>query len=269
MKEEIRVFDVDKEKEKIKGMKEELDPLMPDALRIAITKDKMKISATSLRRNFQISYPRAARMIDQLESLGYIASYNNQIGKRVLLSLYDIDKIFGNEKDFEMQSSYANYCELTNKESITQEDFKYLHIPPYISLDFLLENLIKNKAIKKEKNSYKIISKTEFEKQGIFWFVYDLQGEISVSLKELIGKVLIYERGFDFLIKNYLDEGFSLDLSNEEKQTRLQQLFDGETNEYLLQILAVEFIARFLKENASHFLNEDVANKVINFVNNR
>lgn len=99
--------------------------------------------------------------------------------------------------------------------------------------------------------------------------MYDLQGEISVSLKELIGKVLIYERGFDFLIKNYLDEGFSLDLSNEEKQTRLQQLFDGETNEYLLQILAVEFIAKFLKDNASHFLNEDVANKVINFVNNR
>lgn len=168
MKEEIRVFDVDKEKEKIKGMEVELDPLVPDALRIAITKDKMKISATSLRRNFQISYPRAARMIDQLESLGYIASYNNQIGKRVLLSLYDIDKIFGNEKDFEMQSSYANYCELTNKESITQEDFKYLHIPPYISLDFLLENLIKTKQLKKKRILTKLFQKPNLKNRAYF-----------------------------------------------------------------------------------------------------
>ena len=186
MKKEIRVFDVDKEKEKIKGMEVELDPLIPDALKAAITKDKMIISATSIRKNFHISYPRAARMMDQLETLGYITPFSNQKWRKVLLSLYDFDKIFDKNNDFEMQSSYVKYCALANKDYIMKDEFKNLHIPPYISLGFLLENLIKNKAIKKEKDSYKIISKREFEKQGIFWFVYDLQGEISIYLKELI-----------------------------------------------------------------------------------
>lgn len=94
-KKEIRLLDVDKEREKLKEMVD-LDPLVPDALKIAITKDKMIISATLIRRNFQISYPRAARMIDQMEYLGYV-SEPYAVGKsKVLISLDDYNKIFEN-----------------------------------------------------------------------------------------------------------------------------------------------------------------------------
>ena len=94
-KKEIRLLDVDKEREKLKEMVD-LDPLVPDALKIAITKDKMIISATLIRRNFQISYPRAARMMDQMEYLGYV-SEPYAVGKsKVLISLDDYNKIFEN-----------------------------------------------------------------------------------------------------------------------------------------------------------------------------
>ena len=95
MNTKIRLLDVEKEREKIKTM--DLDPLAYSALSTALLKNKGTISATAIRLNFHISYPRAARLIDQLEELGYIGELTEKFTRKVYLSIEEVNKIFKDE----------------------------------------------------------------------------------------------------------------------------------------------------------------------------
>lgn len=61
---------------------ENQDPLLIDALRAFV--DENRVSTSLLQRIFLIGFPRAARIIDQLEELGLV-TYDIDAEKRKLL----------------------------------------------------------------------------------------------------------------------------------------------------------------------------------------
>lgn len=71
----------------------EMDPLLPQALKASI--DCKQASATMIRRRFAIGYPRAARIIDQMEEAGYISSADGVKGRTVYITEEEFEKIFG------------------------------------------------------------------------------------------------------------------------------------------------------------------------------
>ena len=75
------------------GYNEEIDPLLPQALKVSI--ECKQASATMLRRRFGIGYPRAARIIDQMEAAGYISSPDGVKGRSVYISEEEFIEIFG------------------------------------------------------------------------------------------------------------------------------------------------------------------------------
>ncbi len=73
----------------------ELDPLLPQALKAAI--ECKQASATMIRRRFAIGYPRAARIIDQMEAAGYISSADGIKGRTVYISEEQFEELFGDQ----------------------------------------------------------------------------------------------------------------------------------------------------------------------------
>ena len=77
------------------GYNTEMDPLLPKALKVSI--DCGQASASMLRRKFAIGYPKAMRIIDQMEEAGYISSADGQKGRSVLISEEEFIEIFGED----------------------------------------------------------------------------------------------------------------------------------------------------------------------------
>ena len=75
----------------------EMDELLPLALKSAI--DCGQASATMIRRKFAIGYPRAARIIDQMEEAGYISTADGVKGRTVYITLDEFHDIFGDQYD--------------------------------------------------------------------------------------------------------------------------------------------------------------------------
>lgn len=71
-----------------------LDPILPNALKMAI--EQNSISTTFVQRNFSIGYPRAARIIDQMEERGYISQANGAQPRKILITKEEFEKLFGN-----------------------------------------------------------------------------------------------------------------------------------------------------------------------------
>ncbi len=71
----------------------EIDPLLPEALRACM--DCKQASATMIRRRFAIGYPRAARIIDQMEAAGYISSADGVKGRTVYITEEEFKEYFG------------------------------------------------------------------------------------------------------------------------------------------------------------------------------
>ncbi len=71
----------------------EIDPLLPEALRACM--DCKLASATMIRRRFAIGYPRAARIIDQMEAAGYISSADGVKGRTVYITEEEFKEYFG------------------------------------------------------------------------------------------------------------------------------------------------------------------------------
>ena len=75
----------------------EMDELLPLALKAAI--DCGQASATMIRRKFAIGYPRAARIIDQMEAAGYISTADGVKGRTVYTTEEEFREIFGDQYD--------------------------------------------------------------------------------------------------------------------------------------------------------------------------
>ncbi len=89
VEEELKNNDI---KEKI-FIKVSVDKLFKEALLLAI--NHKRISATILRRNFNIGYPRAARIIDQMFQYGFISDAKDIDGRDVLITIDEYNDMFG------------------------------------------------------------------------------------------------------------------------------------------------------------------------------
>ena len=74
-----------------------VDPLLPQALKICI--DNGVASTTMVQRKLSIGYPRAARIVDQMEERGYIASAEGSKQRSVYISIEEFYTIFGDIYD--------------------------------------------------------------------------------------------------------------------------------------------------------------------------
>ncbi len=75
------------------GYNTEMDELLPQALKVSI--ECGQASATMIRRKFAIGYPRAARIIDQMEAAGYISSADGPKGRTVYTTEEEFKELFG------------------------------------------------------------------------------------------------------------------------------------------------------------------------------
>ncbi len=79
------------------GYNNEMDELLPQALKVSI--ECGQASATMIRRKFAIGYPRAARIIDQMEAAGYISSADGAKGRSVYTTEEEFRELFGDQYD--------------------------------------------------------------------------------------------------------------------------------------------------------------------------
>ncbi len=79
------------------GYNTEMDELLPQALKVSI--ECGQASATMIRRKFAIGYPRAARIIDQMEAAGYISSADGAKGRSVYTTEEEFHELFGDQYD--------------------------------------------------------------------------------------------------------------------------------------------------------------------------
>ncbi len=77
--------------------KDGVDPLLPNALKICI--DNGVASTTMVQRKLSIGYPRAARIIDQMEERGYISAAEGSKQRSVYISIEEFYAIFGDIYD--------------------------------------------------------------------------------------------------------------------------------------------------------------------------
>ncbi|MBP3344807.1 MAG: DNA translocase FtsK [Clostridia bacterium] len=77
--------------------KDGVDPLLPQALKICI--DNGVASTTMVQRKLSIGYPRAARIIDQMEERNYISSADGAKQRSVYISIEEFYSIFGDIYD--------------------------------------------------------------------------------------------------------------------------------------------------------------------------
>lgn len=69
------------------------DELLPEACQLFIENGQASISM--LQRHFRIGYTRAARIIDQLEELGYVGPYEGSKPRQIKIKLDEFHEIFG------------------------------------------------------------------------------------------------------------------------------------------------------------------------------
>lgn len=78
------LFDKDAFKQSAAGVDESEDDLFDDAAHFVIEQGQASVS--SLQRNFRIGYNRAARLVDELESLGVISEANGSKPRQILMT---------------------------------------------------------------------------------------------------------------------------------------------------------------------------------------
>ena len=69
------------------------DPLLMDALKVIVEKNKVSIAL--IQRTLVVGYPRAARLVDQLEEKKYV-SYVEQGNWKILISKEEFEKLLKN-----------------------------------------------------------------------------------------------------------------------------------------------------------------------------
>ena len=71
----------------------EQDKLLGDACRFFIENGNASISM--LQRHFRIGYTRAARIIDELENLGFVGPYEGSKARKINIGLAEWEEFFG------------------------------------------------------------------------------------------------------------------------------------------------------------------------------
>lgn len=71
------------------------DPLLPQALKCVIENGQASISM--LQRRLVIGYPRAARIIDQMQQKNYISAQDGSKPRTVLITMEEYEELFGDE----------------------------------------------------------------------------------------------------------------------------------------------------------------------------
>jgi len=78
------------------NVSEDQDELLQDAAKLVISHQQASVSL--LQRKFKIGYSRAGRLIDELESLGIVSSYNGSKARDVLVEYSYLEEVFGNNE---------------------------------------------------------------------------------------------------------------------------------------------------------------------------
>ena len=71
------------------------DELLPQALAVCI--EAGQASAVLLRRKFKIGYPRVAKLLDEMESAGFISVRQGSVGRDIYISKEEYKALFGCE----------------------------------------------------------------------------------------------------------------------------------------------------------------------------
>ncbi len=72
-----------------------MDPLMKDVLRFAIKSGN--ISTTKVQRFLRIGYPRAAKIIDDMEAMNYISKKDDKNNRIIFMSQQEFEEVFGED----------------------------------------------------------------------------------------------------------------------------------------------------------------------------
>ncbi|MBP3344805.1 MAG: CDP-diacylglycerol--glycerol-3-phosphate 3-phosphatidyltransferase [Clostridia bacterium] len=94
-KEEKEISQPEKEMEKLARAIDEtgVDPLLPQALKHCL--EENATTTTKIQRHLSIGYPRAARIVDQMEEKGYISQPSDEGKRSILISQEEFEKTFG------------------------------------------------------------------------------------------------------------------------------------------------------------------------------
>lgn len=79
------------------GAEDVTDPLVKDCMRLFIK--KKKASAGSIQSFFSVGWPRASKIMAQLEKLNYVSSGDNKNNRTILMSVQEFEEIFGESID--------------------------------------------------------------------------------------------------------------------------------------------------------------------------
>tara|TARA_Y100000590_G_scaffold403739_1_gene490678 strand:- start:1251 stop:3593 length:2343 start_codon:yes stop_codon:yes gene_type:complete len=77
------------------SLDEDHDELLKDAAKLVV--DYQQASVSLLQRKFRIGYSRAGRLIDELEALGIVSSYNGSKAREILVDPSYLNEVFGEE----------------------------------------------------------------------------------------------------------------------------------------------------------------------------
>ena len=98
---EKQIYAEDKQQNEETSVKEpvdrsaQVDELLPAALKLFIESKKGSISM--VQRRFCVGYARAARIVDQMEQMGYISASEGSKNREVLINLDEFRQIYGDE----------------------------------------------------------------------------------------------------------------------------------------------------------------------------
>ncbi len=127
----------------LNGKIENWDPLVDQAKQIVVNYDKA--SATLFQRKLSVGYARAAKILDQLESLGYVGPANGPKPRDVLITQEDIEDQeiakLGSQGTF-MEHAEAQAEEEENAIGLDDEDFP-------VEANTILANELVSDALKK------------------------------------------------------------------------------------------------------------------------
>ena len=79
------------------GAEEAFDPMMKDCLRYFIK--AKKASASSLQANFGIGYPKANKIVMQMEKAGFVSPGDNNGRRTLFITPQEFEERFGEDLD--------------------------------------------------------------------------------------------------------------------------------------------------------------------------
>lgn len=105
---------------------ENMDELLPMAAKICIEENNGEVSTTRVQRRLGLGYPRAARIVDQMEEMGLIT----EIGispRKVLLTLKELQEAFPENEDLK-KIHPAQFMQMMGADKNKKEEVEKLQL---------------------------------------------------------------------------------------------------------------------------------------------